>query len=207
MTSEFAARPDSAAEPARARKFSVSDAMLLTAGAALAIWGGSKLVVNMADQCIEFCRTIMAYDSALYLAHPEFWRQRLEVHWSTALWYGFQVIDVLLLSMTPALLLVRLRRPRPPIRRLLRQPGAVATLAVTFGYFWVFGWMDRLRHGRLSLPCGIAVAVGGTVAIAWALLALSRQWHSEPSWIDRMGRLVGAAAIGVGLFAFTKFGI
>jgi hypothetical protein len=47
------------------------------------------------------------------------------------LWYGFQVIEVLVLSLTPAFLLVRLRRPRPSIRAMLRQPGTAAGLAVT----------------------------------------------------------------------------
>jgi hypothetical protein len=90
---------------------------------------------------------------------------------------------------------------------MLRQPGTMAGLAVTFGYFWVRGWLHRLFFGRINFECGTAVAVGATVALAWALLALSRRWETEPSWVDRMGRLIGAAAIAAGLLAFTQFGI
>jgi hypothetical protein len=90
---------------------------------------------------------------------------------------------------------------------MLRQRGTVAGLAVTFGYFWVFGWLDRLLLGRMNYQCGTAVAVGGTVAIAWAFLTLSRQWATEPSWVDRMGRFIGAAAIADGLLTFMEFGI
>jgi len=207
MAGETVMRPVSAAEPTGTRNFGVSDAMFLIVGAALAIWSGSKVVVNLAEQCIELCRTIAAYNSAFYVTRPQFWRERVAIHWSTVSWYGFQVFEVLVLSLTPAFLLVRLRRPRPSIRAMLRQPGTVAGLAVTFGYFWVTGWLHRLFFGRINFHCGTAVAVGATVAVAWALLALSRRWETEPSWVDRMGRLIGAVAIAVALLAFTQFGI
>jgi hypothetical protein len=51
------------------------------------------------------------------------------------------------------------------------------------------------------------MAVGGTVVLAWSALAISRQWQAEPTWIDGMGRTLGAAAIGVGLFALIEYGI
>jgi len=43
------------------------------------------------------------------------------------------------------------------------------------------------------------IAVGGTVAVVWGILALSRNWIAEPSSADRMGRLLGVVAIGMGL--------
>jgi hypothetical protein len=207
MSSETVTRPDAASDSKRRRDFGVSDAMALVAGAALAIWGGSKLVVRLVEQAIGLCRTIMHYNTAFYSRRPELWRQEVVVKWSTVLWYAFQVFEVLVLSLTLTFLLIRLRRPRPPLRGMLRQPGTVAGLAVTFGYFWVTGWLHRLFFGRIIDQCAIAVAVGGTVAVAWLLLAMSRQWAAEPSWVDRMGRLIGAAAIAVGLLAFTQFGI
>lgn len=206
MPTDTITPPLSPAKPARTRKFSVSDGMFLIAGFALAISGGSKLVVNLYEQCIELCRVLAAYGSPRYLSMPQLWRERVALHWGTVLWYGFRVVEGLLLSMTPAFLLVRLRRPRPSMRAMLRQPGAVAGLAVTFGYFWVTGWLHRLYNGRINFHTGTAIAVGGTVSLAWAFLAVSRQWESEPSWLDRMGRFIGATAIAVAVFAFMRFG-
>jgi hypothetical protein len=207
MSRETVTRPDAASDSKRKRDFGVSDAMALVAGAALAIWGGSKLVVCLVEQAIELCRTIMHYNTTLYLRRPELWRQDVEMRWSTVLWYAFQVLEALVLSLTLTFLLIRLRPPRPPIRGMLRQPGTVAGLAVSLGYFWVTGWLHRIFFGRIIDQCAIAVAVGGTVAVAWLFLAMSRQWVAEPSWVDRMGRLIGAAAIAAGLLAFTQFGI
>jgi hypothetical protein len=48
---------------------------------------------------------------------------------------------------------------------------------------------------------------GGTVALAWACLALARRWEAEPSWVDRLGRFLGMTAISAGLLALLKFGI
>ena len=93
--------------------------------------------------------------------------------------------------MTTVFLLMRVRRPRPPIRALLRQPGTVAGLAVTFGLILVAGWMHFLFFGRLIDGTVTPIAVGGTVALAWTCLALVRRWEAEPSWVDRMGRLLG----------------
>ena len=128
-------------------------------------------------------------------------------HWSSVLFYGLRVFEFFLLGMTPAFLLVRLRRPRPPIRALLRQPGSVAGLAIIFGQVWVTGWLHRLFFGRLNDPTVTAIAVGGTVTLAWALLALSRKWEAERSWVDRLGRLLGVAAIVTGAVAYSVFGI
>jgi hypothetical protein len=35
------------------------------------------------------------------------------------------------------------------------------------------------------------------VALAWALLAITRRWKSEASWIDRLGRMLGVLWIGM----------
>jgi hypothetical protein len=207
MSSETVTRPGAASDLKRKRDFAVSDAMALVAGAAVAIWGGSKLVLSLVEQAMGLYRTIKRYNTAFYLRRPELWREEVAMAWSTVLWYAFQVLEVLVLSLTLTFLLIRLRPPRPPIRGMLRQPGTVAGLAVTFGYFWVTGWLHRLFFARIIDQCAIAVAVGGTVAVAWCFLAMSRQWAAEPSWVDRMGRVIGAAAIAVGLLAFTQFGI
>src|SRR4051812_32977827 len=107
--------------------------------------------------------------------------------------------------MTLTFLLVRLRRPRPSILSLPRQPGTAAGLAIAFGLFWVTGWLHRLFFGKFHDATLTAVSVGGTVAVAWALLALSRRWQAEPGWVERFGRLIGFVAIANALFVIAAF--
>jgi hypothetical protein len=42
---------------------------------------------------------------------------------------------------------------------------------------------------------------GFAVAICWATLALGGRWRAEPSWIDRLGRIVGVAWMVMGVAA------
>ncbi len=207
MFSETVARPDAPSEPKRKRGFGASDAMALVAGAAIAISAGSKLVVTLVEEATSLCQIIMCYSSGFYMRGPERFRLDVAMTWSSVLWYGFQVLEVLVLSLSLTFLLMRLRPPRPPIRAMLRQPGTVAGLAVTFGYFWVKGWLHFIFFGRIIDECAVAVAVGGTVAVAWLFLGASRLWAAEPSWVDRMGRLIGGTAIAVALLALSQFGI
>ncbi|HEV3162745.1 MAG TPA: hypothetical protein VGZ22_01795 [Isosphaeraceae bacterium] len=207
MTSEPVLRTVPAAEATRTRKFGLSDGMCMIIAIALAISGGSRLLEVLAGQCSELCQTIAARNSPPYVGRPQFWWYYVGIYWSCMVWYAFRIVEVLILSLTPAFLLIRLRRPRPSIRAMLRQPGTVAGLAVVFGYVWVTGWLHLLFVGRIDFVTGPAIAVGGTVAVAWAFLALSRQWEAEPGWVDRMGRYIGAAAIAVGLLMFARYGI
>ena len=48
---------------------------------------------------------------------------------------------------------------------------------------------------EIDLP-GIG-SPGLAVTIAWVALAVSGRWQSEPSWIDRVGRLMGCGWIGM----------
>lgn len=207
MTSEAVNSAIPVATPALARKFGVADAMILVAGLSLALAGGLKLFLFLGEQFYLLCRTIADYYSPFFATRPGFWWTRVAMIWSSVLFYGVRVFEFFLLGMAPAFLLVRLRPPRPPVRGLLRQPGTVAGLAIVFGQVWVTGWLHRLFFGRLTDPTVTAVAVGGTVMLAWALLALSRKWEAEPGWVDRLGRLLGFGAIVAGAVAYSVFGI
>ena len=207
MTSETVTYPEPAAPRKPARTFGVADAMLFVAGFSLALSGGLRLIVELRDQCYYLFRTIADYNSPFYANRPRFWMNWVSIYWSQALFYGVRVFENFILGITPAFLLVRLRRPRPPLRALLRHPGSVAGLAILFGQFWVTGWLHRLYFGRLYDAMVTAIAVGGTVAVAWAVLALSRRWEAEPGWVDRIGRLLGAAAIVIGALCFALYGI
>lgn len=189
------------------RGFGVSDAMAVIAGTAFAVSGGSKYVVIFVQQTIWLFQTILAYNSPPYLGRPRLWREQVSMCWSDVLWYLFQIVEVLVLSATVTFLLARIRPPRPPFRDMVKQPGTVAGLAIVFGYFWVTGWLHRLFFGRIIDACATAIAVGASVVIAWCILALSRQWTSESSWVDWLGRLNGAAAIAAALLAYAQFGV
>jgi hypothetical protein len=212
MTGKNASAPvaEAAAETTRGRRFSVYDSMISISGIALLLTYDLTHIINLFQQFTGLCKTIAAYYgliSAKPYGPPQYLMSSMASYWSSVLWYVVQASEQMILIMTPVFLLMRVRRPRPSIRVLLRQPGTVAGLAVILGYIWVTGWLHRLFFGRIIDGTVTAIAVGGTVALAWTCLALSRRWESEPSWVDRMGRLLGATAIAVGMLAYSVFGI
>jgi hypothetical protein len=102
---------------------------------------------------------------------------------------------------------LRLRRPRPSLWRIGRQPGAVAcavatllmvpaTLAMLASHASAAGspagaWrrtMADLQPENLRAP---ATMIGFAVAVTWAVLIARRWWEPEPSWVDRLGCLLG----------------
>ena len=137
---------------------------------------------------------------------PAFWAV---VHHplKNSLWYGFQVTGIFLFGMTAAFLAVRLRQPRPTLLALLRQPGLVAGLAMVLGLFWGTGFLIILFPDKVDSMTAAPIAVGGTVVVGWVVLALSRKWAHEPGWIDRLGRILGCAAIGTAILGLMIFRI
>src|SRR5262249_52408390 len=162
-------------------------------------------IKGLIQQLVELCKAIAAYYGFLPArpyGPPQFLTRAIANYWSGVVWDGVQAAELLILVLTTVFLLMRVRRPRPPIRALLRQPGTVAGLAVSLGLILVAGWIHLLFFGRLIDGTVTPIAVGGTVALAWTGLAMVRRWEAEPSWVDRMGRLLGATAIVVGVIAF-----
>ncbi len=129
-----------------------------------------------------------------------------------------------------ALFGLSLRRPRPDLRRLVRQPGFVASGAVTLvcairlvGFLTLVVRTLGNRFYMLSLsvfdaftvtvpypgPVNVATihnsayfaasafGISTAVAAAWLLLAVSGRWRSEPGWLDRLGRGLGAYWIAI----------
>ena len=89
---------------------------------------------------------------------------------------------------TLAFLIVRLRRPRPPLRDVALQPGVVACWAILIAFC-----VEQVAPSLLVYPVAIP--------LAWAALAMSGRWRPEPGWIDRLGRLLGICWIATGLLA------
>jgi hypothetical protein len=119
-----------------------------------------------------------------------------------------------LATFTLAILVLVLRRPRPPWRRLVRRPGMMACFAVSlvFALSAILGlllvvttrgdlvfdgfssqglvWMEYDVVFPMLLMFGTLQA-GAAVFWTWVAMALSRRWRAERSWTDRLGRLLG----------------
>lgn len=113
----------------------------------------------------------------------------------------------LLATWSVATFLVCLRKPRPDLRRLGRQPGAVAcAIATVFLVVFVIlvptigpvpGSQRRFYLGGATAPWWVgflyrdSVAIGAAIAGAWLSRAFAGLRRPDPSWIDRLGRLLG----------------
>ncbi|MDB5350761.1 MAG: hypothetical protein JWN86_2008 [Planctomycetota bacterium] len=115
-----------------------------------------------------------------------------------------------LMMWTWAILLLRLRGPRPGWRRVTRQPGMTACLSALI-LFAIVATVEALVISRSIYSQSLFAAefwrdvpgslleflalgspfIGLGVALSWLLMAVQRGWRSEPSWIDRAGRAIG----------------
>ena len=142
-------------------------------------------------------------------------------------WAPFLLVGLLpryIAAAMPAVLALRLRRPRPPLRKLARQPGCVAcaagSAALVAGGVLVLSWTmfrenvqlvlgpfawpsmeSYVAERRISATAttvspfvwpAVESYVAAAVLAAWAVLLLGGRWRSEPTWIDRAGRVCGA---------------
>jgi hypothetical protein len=169
------------------RWFTLRDAMILVAATAAAFALTASSLVSTA-LCWNRCQR----PHGSYTPEPEVPGSAL-VEWlggPTITMDGIVVVlDTvlpLLMLETPTVLALRLCRPRPPWRALVGQPGAVGCGAATAAMVTILWVMDF--GVRLS-----PAVVGGAVGAAWLALAAVRGWRSEPSWVDRSGRILGGA--------------
>jgi hypothetical protein len=124
-------------------------------------------------------------------------------------------------ALSTALLVCRLRRPRPRGRRLWLLPGTITALAAALVSLQVFTqslagavsrWLRSL--GPQSHPQGSFIYfpllvsfelfsmsswefVAPAVGLTWLVLFLGGRWRGEPSWVDRLGRALGVCWIGL----------
>ena len=101
-----------------------------------------------------------------------------------------QLLYCFIVPLTPALMVARLRRPRPPLRRVAFQPGFVAlSLTAIIGLIDV----DLTFFALVAFPPMVEMVLPGAAVLAsWMILVALGRWHPEAGWIDRSGRLVGA---------------
>jgi hypothetical protein len=106
---------------------------------------------------------------------------------------------VLLMFLSAAMVVIRLRSPRPRCRRLWIQPGFTACVAALVGAAANAGSTALKLHAVLSLREYYTVAQlceswpysGPAVLGVWLALILSRRWRPERGAIDRVGHLIG----------------
>jgi hypothetical protein len=113
---------------------------------------------------------------------------------------------LLALPFGAALAWCRLRRPFRPTRRLAREPGSVALLALTVSIVAIL--INEILTGTLPGPPGtrfiggswrplvsaggmLATLSGPAICAAWLLQWLAAYWRPQPGWIDRAGRALG----------------
>jgi hypothetical protein len=110
---------------------------------------------------------------------------------------------------TPTCLLMGLRGPRPPWRRLSRQPGMMACLIATLAMVLSVSvslsrWITTGQEFNMSSWIGWQIGVGSiltglAVFWCWMTMMLSGRCRPEPSWLDRLCRLVGSAWLVLGI--------
>jgi hypothetical protein len=183
------------------RRFAIGDAMIVVALAACLFAAFSQSVVP--NRIGMYARNAPGLVRYLYLGGPldslpfrgltrpamvDYLRR------TPATILGEVGLPLLPLS-TLAFLLFRLRKPRPPWRDLLRQPGSVGVLAAVLA---VFVEVD-LRWFEVPIPTPMPLNIGLAVAASWLVLGVSGRWRAEPSWVDRLGLVLGACWIVLGL--------
>jgi hypothetical protein len=120
---------------------------------------------------------------------------------------------------TLALFVFRFRKPRPSLRRALRQPGVLACLAALVAVFWgavglAVAMTAVKRFGpyysrptppppqvwmRIFWVDEVFPLVGLAVVTAWLTLAASGRFHRTTDWVDGFGRFLGVSWIVIGL--------
>ena len=106
-----------------------------------------------------------------------------------------------LTALSVACVAIRLRPPRPPLRRLARQPGfaALFAMAVAMPTIWLAGHLPMASGIGWIRPDLLALVamhgVGFAVLWSWLTLYLIGCWRPSRDWSDRIGRAAGVVAI------------
>jgi len=100
-----------------------------------------------------------------------------------------ELLFCLMAPMTPALVIARLRQPRPSYRLLACQPGFVACAVLCLA---VVIEVDLGFLQLVTLPILLRLALPGVaVLFSWLVLLATGRWQPEASWVDRAGRFAG----------------
>jgi hypothetical protein len=108
-----------------------------------------------------------------------------------------RMLNIVLLNflffLLPAFLIVRLKRPRAALRSLICQPGFAACAAPVAVVLATLPFAllppSGLAGEVIEIACQVLLV--GAAPLAWVVLITTRRWSLEPSWIDRLGRILG----------------
>jgi hypothetical protein len=135
------------------------------------------------------------------------WREQFLLYLQAEGWMNWlpPFVGFVLAFGSALMLAFRARRPRPSIRRISCQPGAVACFAMVTSVaalladsFARDAVNDRLEAWTYSyylsdqaFVLGRHYLLASVVVVCWSLLAMGRRWRPEPGWIDGIGRALG----------------
>jgi hypothetical protein len=116
--------------------------------------------------------------------------------------YAIQYVHDLTLPcvamLSIAAVVLRLRKPRPGAVEMVQQPGCLASGVAVCGMACVGLMALTQPFGRMfNLFFSLSLFNGVMVGFAWISRAIGGRWKPEPGWIDRLGRVLGAAWIAL----------
>ena len=179
------------------RRFTLLDAMILVAAVAVGL--------VLARTWSHYAVMQATFHSGFDLPN-RFWSRLVPVSYSVV--EHWPVVA----AATPALLLLRLGRPRPPRRRRFAPPGMAACVAATVVMSLAvaarvastllhasslnrsgspFDEIDRMNLALNALGSLSPMVVGFGVAAVWAAMAVARPGRPERNWIVRAGIVLG----------------
>jgi hypothetical protein len=174
------------------RVFRLSDAMILMAALGVAlVWDRGRIV--------DPSRWISDPRSAPNLGLL----RRLGIAVTNVL----EFIPPLLAVASVTVLGLRLRRPRPPLYVLAREPGTVACAVASLvmipaclailashlqtGATLAMAWNRAAIDLQPENLGGLTFLIGLAIAVTWFVMSAKRRWLAAAGWLDRLGRLVG----------------
>jgi hypothetical protein len=164
------------------RRFTLVDAMILIAAAAIGLASARSMPLLRPSSSLP--------------------RANLQRALSTVT-YGSSIAFPTVMAFTVATLALRSRRPRPRLRKILREPGAVGCTAATFSLLltlimltptsiFVAGNSPSIGMWLVDVWIQAPRVTGSVVASVWFVQALSGRWRAGREWIDRLGRVVAS---------------
>jgi hypothetical protein len=160
-----------------ARRLTIGDAVILIAATALGF-------------------ASIRWDFALSLGSDRHPYLRLLSHWA-------HPIQGLLLIEAMGLIVLRLKRPWPSRRRILRELGFAGCLGAWAGLgfslpsavYDALSMYDHQTAGRWVWTLARGPAIPAGIVSAWIAIVLARRPHRPRDWIDWLGILVGLGIV------------
>jgi hypothetical protein len=123
-------------------------------------------------------------------------------------------VACVLLSLSPAVLVLTARLPEPTRRDVIGGPGFVACLAAMVALVFPLAYFAvgvAFSHGivnNITLYYNNMVGrwvhvAGPMITGAWLALALVGRWQVKPIWTDRLGCVIGACCVL--LYVYVEF--